>query len=579
MTLVPISIEKNFSSEDEAVLLGSWCINNLTTASLKKNIIAYHWSDKSKLNKDYKYIHDLYEKLLPIYANALNDYHKTTHSKRFWRIVFGKWLKTFIITTFDRWYMAEFAIKTYKINDIALLDVDKYLIPKNIDDFRRLSTLSDEWNSLIFYKIFTKLTDIKIHKFETNNPKIDTSKLSALKTTLKTNANKILSKLLFPLSKKNQIIFVDSYLPIKEQWRIEKKLNQFPSFFKFNETITRSPINTIKRKEIKIGYHPQNNFESFLISLIPEQAPSSYLEDYEKIILKFNYFPSYQSVKAIFTANAHMFNDQFNIWSAHAKEAGSAFIVGQHGGGTRTLKNDSELSHDYAICDYYIAWGVGGALNKKNIVLPVNKFSEYRPAFNIKNNGLLHVLDSNARYASEILSIHESEHEIYTNNQKKFISFIDNRINKGYKLRKNPNAYNKCWSKDFDFDENTIIDKEKHFIKSIKNNKLIVVTCNETTFLQSLSMNIPTVAFWNPKHVVLEDSVIADYDKLYDIGILFNSAEDAAKHVNEQWDNIDIWWNMPELQRIRGEFCNKYMYTSSNKDRVLQWSFFFNQFL
>jgi len=42
---------------------------------------------------------------------------------------------------------------------------------------------------------------------------------------------------------------------------------------------------------------------------------------------------------------------------------------------------------------------------------------------------------------------------------------------------------------------------------------------------------------------------------------------------------LDIWWNAPELQTIRREFCNKYMYTTNNKDRVLQWSVFFNQLL
>jgi len=579
MTLVPVSIEKNLSSKEEIVLLGDWCINNYTSALSKKNIPAYHWTDKNKLNKDFKYIDDLYEKLLPIYANAMNSYHNTTHSNMFWRIVCGNWLRGLITVTFDRWCMAELAIKTNEINDIMLLDIDSYLIPKNFEDFRKLA-ISDEWNSQIFYKIFTKLTDIKIHKLQTIKPKIFTSKLSVLKKTIKVISNKILSKLLFPLSKKNKVIFVDSYLPIKEQWKIENKLKQFPSFFKFNETITRNPINFIKREELKIEYHPKSDFESVLISLIPEQAPSSYLEDYEKIILKFNHFPSYKSVKAIYTANAQFFNDQFNIWSAHAKEAGSKLITGQHGGGTRTLKNDTTLDHDYAICDYYITWGNGGAFNKKNVVLPVNKFSEYTYKFNIKKNGLLHVLNCDSRYIIAIYSNHMlSKYKNYINNQKLFINLIEKKIDKGYKLRKNPNHINQRWHKDFDFNKNIDIDYEKHFIKSIKNNKLVVVTSNHTTFLQSLSMNIPTVAYWDNKHEILENSVVDDYEKLCDIGILFNSPEEAAKHVNDNWDTIDIWWNSPELQSIRKEFCNKFIYTSNKKDRVLQWSVFFNQFI
>ena len=581
MILVPISIEKNFSSIKDIVLLGDWCKNNYTSAIPKENILPYHWTDKNKLDKDFKYIEDLYEKLLPQFAKVLNNYHHATHSNMFWRITCGNWLKSFITVAFDRWYMAELASNSYKIDEVALLDVDSYsLIPKNMADYKNLCLNNDEWNSYIFYKIFERFTDLKIHKFQINRPKNLTSKLGFLKNYAKALTFKILSRLTFFLSKKNEVIFVDSYLPIKEQWRIENKLKQFPSFFKFDENIARNPININKREELKIAYHPINDFERFLISLISEQIPVSYLEEYENIISKFNNFPSYSSVKAIYTANAHLFNDQFNIWSAHAKENGSKLIIGQHGGGTRSLKNDSCLSHEYAICDYYIAWGKGGSFNKKNIVLPVNKFSEYIPESNTKKTGLLHVLDFNYRYVMYIFSNKIlSEYENYLNDQKLFINFIDKKVFKGYKLRPNRNLINAGWCNDFDIVGNNSVDTEKHFIKSIKKNKLIVATCNQTTFLQSLAMNIPTVGFWNSEQDVLEDSVISDYKKLYDVGILHDSPEAAAKHINELWNNLDIWWNMPELQSIRSEFCSKYVSISNNNELVAQWSNFFKKFL
>jgi hypothetical protein len=34
-----------------------------------------------------------------------------------------------------------------------------------------------------------------------------------------------------------------------------------------------------------------------------------------------------------------------------------------------------------------------------------------------------------------------------------------------------------------------------------------------------------------------------------------------------------------QLQSIRCEFCENYIYNSTNDDRVLQWSVFFNQLL
>jgi putative transferase (TIGR04331 family) len=581
MILVPISIEKSFSSIKEILLLGDWCINSYTSAIPKKNILSYHWTDKNKLDKDVKYIEDLYEKLLPKYTKVLNKYHHTSHSEMFWRIVCGFWLKSFITVAYDRWFMAELAFSSYNIEEIALLDVDSYsLIPKNIVDYGNLCRNSDEWNSYIFHEIFVRLNDLKIHKFNIKNTKKTKSKLNILKNIIKSKTNRILSRLAFFLSKKNEVIFVDSYLPIKEQWRIENRLNQSPSFFKFNEIIGSNSININRREELNITYNPKNDFEIFLISIISKQMPISYLEDFKNLIEKFNKFPSYLSVKVVFTANAHLINDQFTIWAAHAKEAGAKLIIGQHGGGTRSLKHDSYLSHEYSICDHYIAWGEGGKYHKKNIVLPVNKFSEYIPKSTSSKNGLLHVLGFNHKYITHIDSnLTLSKYQNYIKDQKFFIDLIDSKSSKGYKLRANPNSINAGWSNEFDIVGNYSIDNEKHFIKSLKNNKLIVATCNQTTFLQSLAMNIPTVVFWNSEYELLEDSVISDYKKLYDIGILFDSPEAAAKHINELWNNIDIWWNAPELQTIRREFCNKYMYTTNNKDRVLQWSVFFNQLL
>ena len=92
-------------------------------------------------------------------------------------------------------------------------------------------------------------------------------------------------------------------------------------------------------------------------------------------------------------------------------------------------------------------------------------------------------------------------------------------------------------------------------------------------------MNIPTIGFWNSEQDVLADSSVSDYKKLSDVGILHNSPEEAAKKINELWDNIDIWWNEPDLQAIRREFCNKFIYTSSNTDRVEKWVVFFKQLL
>ena len=48
------------------------------------------------------------------------------------------------------------------------------------------------------------------------------------------------------------------------------------------------------------------------------------------------------------------------------------------------------------------------------------------------------------------------------------------------------------------------------------------------------------------------------FDNLRNVGILFDSSEEAAKHINLTWNNISAWWEAKELQRARLDFCNKY---------------------
>jgi putative transferase (TIGR04331 family) len=582
MILIPVSLEKKILSKKDTILLGQWCNNKYTNGIPQENILPYHWDDGKKRERDYKYINSLYEILLPEYAQALNSYHNSSYSLMFWRIVCGVWLKSFITVAFDRWSMAKLAIESHNIEEVVIHKSDENLLtPKNMSDYTNSCLNSDEWNSYIFYKIFKEFSNVKINEFQIYSSKKNTTKKSnnikSWAFYIKKKASFILGKTLGLFSKKNEIIFVDSYLPIFEQWKLETKLKQFPSLFKFDDNLLSTSLNK-DREELTISYHPKNDFEFFLFSLVSCQIPVSYLEDFHLIKSNFSKFPIYSSVKVVFSANAHLHNDQFNIWSAHAKENGAKLILGQHGGGTRSLKNDQNLDHEYEICDYYIAWGKGGSFNKKDVVLPVNKFSQHVP-IKLNKNGLLHVLDTNSRYIMNLYSSGvTSSFSHYLNSQKALSTLIHSKSAKKYKLRPNKNSINTGRTIDFGFAGKNMFDKEKHFIDSIKNNRLIIITVNQTTLLQSLVMNIPTVGFWDMKTTVLKENSLNDYQKLYDVGILYDSPEGVAKHINEQWENIEKWWNSPKLQIARKEFCDEYIYTTTNANRIKEWSRFFNQF-
>ena len=56
---------------------------------------------------------------------------------------------------------------------------------------------------------------------------------------------------------------------------------------------------------------------------------------------------------------------------------------------------------------------------------------------------------------------------------------------------------------------------------------------------------------------------------LEDAEILFYTAEEAARKVNEVSSNIDEWWFSDKVQSARKQFCQQYAYTS--KDWEQEW--------
>jgi len=92
----------------------------------------------------------------------------------------------------------------------------------------------------------------------------------------------------------------------------------------------------------------------------------------------------------------------------------------------------------------------------------------------------------------------------------------------------------------------------------IEKSRIYISTYNATTFLESLSWNIPTLIFWDVDHNELSKNAKYDFDLLKSVGIFHDTPESAAIHLTEVWDDIDSWWKDKKLQDIREDFCFKY---------------------
>lgn len=87
--------------------------------------------------------------------------------------------------------------------------------------------------------------------------------------------------------------------------------------------------------------------------------------------------------------------------------------------------------------------------------------------------------------------------------------------------------------------------------------KLVVVDYISCSYLESISMNIPTVFFWNPETFCLSDNYRDFFKPLLDAGICQKDPVEAARFIESIHDDPEKWWFTEEVQKAKDEFLNK----------------------
>jgi len=104
--LITTNINSLFSLSEQNIILGEWCINgnkDIDFETLNYEKINYHFNQKKKIETDFKYLKNLYPKILESLVKFLNNYHQTQYSKRYWEIVIGPTLVQLLSVFWDRW--------------------------------------------------------------------------------------------------------------------------------------------------------------------------------------------------------------------------------------------------------------------------------------------------------------------------------------------------------------------------------------------------------------------------------------------------------------------------------------------
>ena len=102
-------------------------------------------------------------------------------------------------------------------------------------------------------------------------------------------------------------------------------------------------------------------------------------------------------------------------------------------------------------------------------------------------------------------------------------------------------------------------------------NVILTVHCVvQTTFLETITADIPTILFFNKKDTLIRKDLYKYFDELAEVGVVHYRPESAAEKVNAVSSDPSKWWYSKHVRSARKCFQNNVCFTSP--DAIDQWS-------
>ncbi len=529
----------------------------------------------------------LEQKILPEICKILNENFQTNHKNRFWKIIVGTWLRSTLQLLLNRINTLKQCLQLEEISGTTVYNSNysALAIPHLRAGFTYFFD-NPKWNNILIGRILTLINNNKIPiNFIDDNNEVysykvletnDTNKKHVNKKNIKNYIYQGYKKIAEKLVRNKDAFLINTYINSKQLAKLEINLGQLPQFWKKIEVNINAKPNQSLRKRLtkKLLKKSEDDLENVLRNLLFELLPVCHLEGFEELKKIVNKQPWPKKPKFIFTSNNFGTDEIFKLYTAIKTENGSKYYVGQHGNNYFTGRYFFPRVEEQT-ADKFLTWGWESKLSKY-IPMYIFKTSGVKSKYN--NKGKL-LLVERPQFIRRMPWDTHDEFTDYFEDQKNFVRELSQDPKKNLLIRlsaSNANINLNEISRWHDFDKTLIIDDGKTRLeKLIADSRLVIHSYDTTGFLENLSLNIPTMVFWQNGFDHLRDSVKSDYQILVDAGLVYFSSKSISKKVNEVWDNVDQWWSQKKVQDAKVFFSNKYAKSSKNPTKSLI-SFFKN---
>lgn len=538
------------------ILLGKWCMKHKNKSHLykyKHTIIRDIWDDE-KYDSKVVYCRKLYNLILRPLSHTLNSIHNLDYNLRSWEIIVGWWLLFHIEISYDRYHLIKSALALNPDRCSILNLPAETFIPADSLEYTKFM-YNDLRNIFILSFILTEFKNNDIEYCELNISNEDILDFEKLKSA-KYHKN--------PTTSYQGLSFEYTFSGSRfrpssiRNFLNEEGHEELPEYrYDF------SPDSNL-RGNLFIDFCPNNHFEKVCISLLKNQIPASFLETFKKIhnAVDVNY-PTNKGV--IYSANSFTTNDCFKIWtSSQINKNKSKLVLGQHSNTYGNLHIQSAEYYERRIADFFITWG--WKEDKKTIPLPplqLNPFFNKSHLIYLNSDKIIFADCSYSLFKNWYYSLPTGNDHFDTIQEvKTFYKSLDSSILKFFEHRLYP--------QNFGWDEEQILrsnfpelkltnsNGEISFIDHMKSAKLCVLNYHSMILTECIAANFPIICFWDFNNTKIRQNVNYLYDNLQDVGILHSSPESAARFINENYQNIEIWWNDKNTIKAKRDYAFKF---------------------
>lgn len=546
-------------------LLGEWCLPNEQVFHPPRSIeiLPYPWENAERKENAFNESEALYEELLELFSHALNRFHSTDHPARYWRIILGPWLSSEIDILYDRYNCLKDARDRW--GELTVIG-PSFSSPPAIRDFS-ISGIRQFYGRVYQAKLVRQLAEKM--RFQVEYRPIDYFDQIAMKQRfLKRYYTSVMRHVAHRFSRIPGTRIIGSGIPRNDRLKLAVASRfKIQSYSQMPFVVPEAPRSEKARERLTQSIQPSGDLASLFLPILVNDLPTAYLEGYRELIAQ-NVVTSRQP-RTWLGGTAWFGDEGFKINVAEGILSGEKVYGIQHGGYYGTALHHSFENHERACADHYLTWG--WKHSPKDV--PYHSIALSRTSRTlgkrVRATSADRILFMATSHSRELLRFQSyplgPQWRKYFEDQFTFFSNLPQSVRSKITVRLYPTEFGWNLKNEYQarFPEITL-DTSPTSMEALSRCDLLIVDHPATTFLESLSADLPMIGFWREDDFQVRASAKTAFEKLTDAGIIFPSPELAAQNLPAIAQNCAEWWSDLCRTEARENFVSIYARTDEH---------------